>query len=164
MITISIFLVRVCIWVLVVYKLKALGQHRLPWVLLSRLWLSYYALIFACLVQLSRHVPWIEICAMTFHWKVKVDFICNKGLFKSWFLSCICSGGIYHIHLKAWYKYSNPFSSMPLVRIHLFFSIKFPIYGFKFQSEPHTSFRYSMKSPPPGCLSPSLREDFRPIE
>jgi hypothetical protein len=31
------------------------------------------------------------------HWKVKVDFICDKGLY---FKICVCSGGIYHDRSK----------------------------------------------------------------
>lgn len=30
------------------------------------------------------------------HWKMKVEFICNKGLFESYFIFYIWSGGIYH--------------------------------------------------------------------
>ena len=33
------------------------------------------------------------------YWKLKVDYIFNKGLFISWFKFCICSGGIHHINL-----------------------------------------------------------------
>ena len=38
-------------------------------------------------------------CSLT-HWEVKVDRICNKGLYILWFVFCICRGGIYDIEFK----------------------------------------------------------------
>ena len=51
------------------------------------------------LVQLSSSMLWMKKYSTIFSLK-KVDFICDKGVFKSWFMSCICSGGIYHIKVK----------------------------------------------------------------
>ena len=55
------------------------------------------------------------------HWKVKVDYTCNKGMFISWFIFCVCSVGIYHIEMK---KLSiniyESISSLLLVCMHLF--------------------------------------------
>jgi hypothetical protein len=51
MTTMSI-IVRVCIWVLGFHKSEALGQLiGCLCVLLSKLWLSYYAIVFVCLMK-----------------------------------------------------------------------------------------------------------------
>ena len=51
------------------------STHGLPWLMLSNVWLSYYALVFVCLIYSSRLMLWIK---WLFHWKVKGDFMCNK--------------------------------------------------------------------------------------
>ena len=68
-------------------------------VFLSRLWLSYCALVFVCLMQLSSYMLWIKKIHWPSHWKAKVEFICKKGLFmiNSFFVFHVCSGVIHHI-------------------------------------------------------------------
>ena len=58
---------------------------------------------------------------MTFSLEVKVSFVHNIGLLNS------CYPFVYVV--EAIFKYIRPFSSMLLVRIHLFFFIKFPYIG-----------------------------------
>jgi len=77
-------------------KPEALGQLM---GFLSRLWLSYCALVFVCLMQSINYMLWMKNCSMIF--LLEVDFKCNKGLLESWFIFHICSGGIYHIELKS---------------------------------------------------------------
>ena len=124
-------LLRICIWGSKFSQTRGpWSVHELPWVLLSELWLSYYALVFVCLIQLliymlcmKQNVPRLS------HWKVKVNFMYNKGLFNSKFKLCISSGGSYHIQQKNFYKCTSPFSSMPLVHIHLFLFINLSYMG-----------------------------------
>ena len=74
-------LVRICIWVLGFYKLKALEQLMTP--------LSFSLHIVAKLLCSIPHRfdaivklhAMSENCSLTF--SLKVDFICSKGLFKS---------------------------------------------------------------------------------
>ena len=64
-------LVRVCIWVLGLYKLEAHGH-------LSGLCVSYYTLVFVCSMQLLSYMLWMRNSSMTF--LLELDFICNKAL------------------------------------------------------------------------------------
>ena len=82
--------------------------------------------------------------------------VSDKGLFISWSIYYVCSGGIYRIPFtliwKAWYKYMSLLSPLLLVRIHLdgclvfifyfLFSYKFLVYMVLFHSQPHTSFGF----------------------
>jgi hypothetical protein len=54
------------------------------------------------------------------------------------------------LHSKAQHKHMSPFSSLLLVCVHFFFFINFSYIRVYFHSDPHTSFRLPMKSPPPG--------------
>lgn len=108
------------------------SSHALPLHLLSILWLSYCALVFRlCLIQLLSYILyWMKKIQWPFIWKVKVDLICNKWLFNSWCIICVCSRGIYHIKLKFLvYVHKFIFFSMPLVRIHLSFPLNFSYIG-----------------------------------
>ena len=44
----------------------AWSAHGLHWVLLSILWLSYYAFVYVCLMQALSYILWMKICSMTF--------------------------------------------------------------------------------------------------
>ena len=100
------------------------------WLLVSRLWLSYCTIVFVRLMKLLSYMQWWINVQWACHWQVKVVFIYNKSLYNSWFILCICSGGIYHIRIE---KLStdkiSPFSSMSLVHIHLVFFIIFLYIG-----------------------------------
>ena len=76
------------------------STHRLPWVLLSRLWLSYCALVFVCLIKSLNDMLWMKTCSLTFTLKVKVGFICNKCLFNSRCKFCVCNEDIYLLYMK----------------------------------------------------------------
>ena len=64
-------------------------------------------------------------CSMTF----LLSFVCNKLLFNSTIIFFICSGGISYIILKDQYKYISPYSSRPLVCMHLVFYVNFLYIG-----------------------------------
>ena len=64
MIPLSI-LVRVRIW----FIRQARGSwsaHGIPWVLLSRLWLTYCAHFLVCLMQLLGYMLWMKKCLMNY--------------------------------------------------------------------------------------------------
>lgn len=48
-----------------------------------------------------------------------------KSLLVSWFIICVCDGGIYHVNLKTSYTYMSLLSSISLVHIHIPYSINF---------------------------------------
>ena len=53
-----------------------------------------------------------------------IDAYLNQGLHFVYVVEAFIT-----LHWKAKYKYMSPFSSMPLVHLHLFFSIKFSYGG-----------------------------------
>jgi hypothetical protein len=65
--------------------------------LLFGLWLSLFALVFVCLMQSLRYMLCMKKCSMTFSLEMKVDFICNEGLYDSWIIFFICSGFVYQL-------------------------------------------------------------------
>ena len=97
-----------------------------------------------------------EKCSNTkCHWKVKVDYTCNKGPFISWFLFCVFSGGFNHIKFKSLTQIHEPLSRVLLVYIHYIFSINFLYVGGFVSSHSHlcTSLRFSTKGPCPIILT-----------
>ena len=103
MTTLSI-LGRVCIKVLGLYVLEALGvlMGSLEF-FLFKLKLSYCA--HACLGFLDTigelHTMDDKMFNKVFYWKVKVSFICNEGLSNPSLIFSICIGGIYHTNLRS---------------------------------------------------------------
>ena len=76
-------------------------EHELSWVLCSRLWLSYCTFfLFFSWCNYWLRCCWLK-CSMTFSLEVRVNLLYYKDLFCSWFILCICSGGIYHSKLKS---------------------------------------------------------------
>ena len=75
--TIMSILVRVCIWVLGFQTRGFWSARRLPWVLLSKLWLNCHALDFVC--WCSRWVTpygW-KIFQWRSHWIMEEDCLCK---------------------------------------------------------------------------------------
>ena len=58
--------------------------------------------------------------------------------------------------LKAKYNYIYPFSRMPLVRIHLFFSVNFSYIRGSIHSHPHMSFVVEVPTPNEGLHQQSI--------
>ena len=63
----------------------------------------------------------MDECSMTSHWKVKVVSIRIKdyALNVAYFVYVV--EAFITLNWKAWYNYTIPFSSMPLVCIHFYF-------------------------------------------
>ena len=122
------FLVRVCLWVLGQVR-GPWSVHGLPWVLLSKLWLSYCTLVFVSPMQSLSYIPWMENCSMTFSLEWKQGFYILKEHIQFMIIFCICSGRIYQINWKAKYKYMSPFSNLLLIHVHLSFSVNFTYIG-----------------------------------
>ena len=102
---------------------------------------------------------------------VMIEKLFNDFLIGRWKWDCICNWfyliqvlyGVYVVeafitlHWKAYYKYMSSFSSLPLVRIHLSFSINFAyIYrGFNLiATHKHLGFQWRVH--PPGSWNPSF--------
>ena len=88
-------------WLLGFQNLHTRGSYNaygLPWVFLffcfslSRLWLTYHALVFVCLIKSLSYMLYMKNVQRLSYWKV--HFMCIKGLFNSWFKIYIYIGGI----------------------------------------------------------------------
>ncbi len=101
-ITSTCLLVSVCIWVLGLLQTRgSWSTHELPLVLLSKLWLSYCAIIF---------FVWYNRWVTCYGRKTCNDFLIGKwiwilyvtkGLFRSWYIVCICSETFITFNWKA---------------------------------------------------------------
>ena len=80
------------------------------------------------------------------HWKVKVDFTCNEGLFNSWVLFCVCSGGIYQIELNLSINTWAHFL-VGCLYVYVYFSLWTScIHEVLFHRDPQMSLMFSMKN------------------
>ena len=104
------------------------STHGLSWVLLSGLWLHYYALVFVCLMpSLSYTMLWMKFVQWLSYWKLKVDFICNRCLFNSRFIFIYVIKAFITLHSKALYKYMTQFSAL----VHIYtFAFLYKILGY----------------------------------
>jgi hypothetical protein len=87
------------------------------------------------------------------HWKVKVNCICNKGMFISRFVLYIWTRGISCIIQKKYrYKHMGPFSSLPSWHIHFIIIYKSLIdrrFIFIMTNACHSSSQWRVYPPPP---------------
>ena len=123
------------------------SAHGLPWVLLSRLWLSYCALVFVYLMQTLSYILWMKKInqCLPNNIKTNMNCTCNKGIINPWFIFVYVMETFITYIWKAQYKFTSPFSSL-----HLFFSVNFSyMKGFKFilTHTHHLGFQWKVHPP-----------------